>query len=111
MQTYTFIVLTNPSEGSEEEYNRWYEEQHIPDLLKVPGVIGAQRFRMAHDPMQANPLWRYLVIYELQTEDPKEVMDEVLRRVGGETMPMSEALDPHLFAVVYEPVSVGGGAP
>ncbi len=27
----------------EEEFNRWYDQEHIPNLLAVPGVIWAKR--------------------------------------------------------------------
>ena len=27
----------------EEELNRWYNEEHIPNLLKVPGILWAKR--------------------------------------------------------------------
>ncbi|WP_110948843.1 DUF4286 family protein [Pseudomonas bohemica] len=104
MTHYTFVVLTNPVQGQEHEYNHWYDQQHLPDVLAVPGFISARRFRMVHDPMVSTPLWRYLALYEIDAADPVAVLDEVLLRVGGEAMVMSEALDPKMFAVVYEPV-------
>jgi hypothetical protein len=43
-----------------EELNRWYEEEHGPERLALPGFISLRRFR-AHD----NPN-RFLAIYELE---------------------------------------------
>lgn len=37
--------------------------------------------------------WRYLALYELETDDPDAAMAELRRRAGGPSMPMSEALD------------------
>ncbi len=37
------IVRTNVAPEMEEEFNRWYDEEHIPRLLKVPGVLMAKR--------------------------------------------------------------------
>ena len=45
MQRYSLIVLTNPVEGRDGEYNDWYTNTHLHDVLKIPGIIGAQRFR------------------------------------------------------------------
>ena len=28
----------------EEEYNRWYNEEHIPERLSIPGVLNAARY-------------------------------------------------------------------
>jgi len=37
------IVQTDVAPEMEEEFNRWYDEEHIPRLLKVPGVLMAKR--------------------------------------------------------------------
>src|SRR5690242_4404658 len=54
MAKYTFVVMTNPTPGKETEYNRWYNEQHIPDVLNVPGFVCAQRFRLADTQNDSN---------------------------------------------------------
>ena len=35
--------MTDPLEGKPDEFNESYSNVHIPDLLKVPGVVAAQR--------------------------------------------------------------------
>ena len=37
------FVRTDIEPEWEEDFNRWYEEEHIPGLLKVPGVLWAKR--------------------------------------------------------------------
>ena len=37
------IVRVDVKPEMEEEFNRWYDEEHIPNLMKVPGVIWAKR--------------------------------------------------------------------
>ena len=32
------VVLTDVVPEMEEQFNRWYNEEHIPRLLQVPGV-------------------------------------------------------------------------
>ncbi|GIT68955.1 MAG: hypothetical protein Ct9H300mP27_00590 [Chloroflexota bacterium] len=32
-----------PSEH-EDEFNHWYNEEHLPELLAVPGVLNAARY-------------------------------------------------------------------
>lgn len=48
-----------PEPAYEEEYNAWYDEEHIPFLLRVPGVLRARRFRA----VEGEP--RYLALYDL----------------------------------------------
>ena len=50
MQTYRLVALSSPLPGREEEYERWYDEQHIPDCLKLDGFLSAQRFRIEGKP-------------------------------------------------------------
>jgi hypothetical protein len=52
-----------PDPAHEEEYNAWYDEEHIPYLMKVPGVLRARRFRA----LEGEP--RYLALYDLSTPE------------------------------------------
>src|SRR3546814_16369245 len=38
-----YIVLTNATPGDDEQFNDWYTNTHIPDVLAVPGFVAAQR--------------------------------------------------------------------
>ena len=94
------LVFSNPADGQEDAYNEWYENTHVPDVLKVPGVIAAQRYEIAEMkvpeaegmPSPEPPAHRYLATYELD-RDANEVMAEFLRRLGSGEMVLSEVLD------------------
>lgn len=49
----------------EAAFNRIYDEDHIPLILKVPGVRSARRYRLEHSTRPGMP--RYLAIYELDS--------------------------------------------
>ena len=55
----------------EEEFNRWYNESHVPNLRKVPGYVLAGRFRALDHPAvkNFNTGHRYLAIYEHESEE------------------------------------------
>ena len=38
------MVFTDVPEDVEEEFNRWYDEEHIPERLSIPGVLSAARY-------------------------------------------------------------------
>src|SRR5688572_9217839 len=44
--TYYFLSFVNGQRGREQEYDRWYLEHHIHELLEVPGFAAAQRFTL-----------------------------------------------------------------
>jgi hypothetical protein len=96
-----FLVFTNAQEGKDEAFNTWYENEHVPDVLDVPGVVAAQRYDLAEmtipegDDLPAQlppPTHRYLVIYELDRE-PDDVMQEFLKRVLTGKMSLGETMD------------------
>jgi hypothetical protein len=91
MTHYSLVVLSNPVAGREDEYNRWYSEQHLQDVLRIPGFVAAQRFRIADDSGAAPH--RYLALYELETNDLATALGELGKRAGTPAMPISEALD------------------
>jgi cyclophilin family peptidyl-prolyl cis-trans isomerase len=57
------IVQTDIEPEMEEEFNRWYEEEHIPRLLNVPGVIMARRG------INTGNGQKYIAIYEHEDLD------------------------------------------
>jgi hypothetical protein len=92
-KTY-FLVFSSPVEGREDEYEKWYDEVHLQDVLAVDGVVAAQRFD--HVPLDApeagEPPQKHLALYELDG-DPNAVFTEFMARVGSGQMVLSEALD------------------
>jgi hypothetical protein len=86
------LVFTNPKSERDDEYNEWYSKVHLKDLLDIPGVVGAQRYRLRPMGGPSEPAYGYLAIYELQG-DLESVMYEMSTRAGTEQMMISDALD------------------
>jgi hypothetical protein len=86
--TYYYFVFTNAAPGAEDEYNRYYDTQHAPDVVAVPGFVTAQRFVAADPPLRPGPPpSKYLIVYKVVTSDLPAVQAEVMRRVkSGETV-------------------------
>ena len=92
MAKYMFVVYSNPVKGREDEYNDWYENIHLDEVIAQPGFIGAQRFALEGEPFQgAKPAQRYLCLYEIETDDPSATMNNL--RVAADSMNVSSALD------------------
>jgi hypothetical protein len=103
MHKYKFVVFTRPIEGREQEYNEWYQNVHLPDLLSVPGYISAQRFRLSrtHTVLNGEVPFPYLAIYNIETDDIDEVLAG-MKRLKGKIV-VSDALDlPASSAMIYE---------
>jgi hypothetical protein len=46
-----------------------------------------------------------MAIYELEGDDPKATLDEMMRRAETGNMPISNALDKAAYCVLYEPIT------
>lgn len=77
VQPYVFVVLTNPVEGMEDEYNRWYTDEHLPDLLDIPGFKTAQRFELTEVQRLKDfeHPYKYFALYEIETADLQATCD------------------------------------
>lgn len=107
MPRFKLLILSNPVGDQDDEFNRWYDDVHLGDVFKVPGVIGAERFRM-----RSGEGWKYLAIYELDCDDPAAVEQELMARAGSEIMPLSDAFDlSHFFMGTAEVITPYRAAP
>jgi hypothetical protein len=103
---FLFLVLTNPVKGKEDEYNRWYNDDHIDDVLAVPGFVGVQRFRLSKHPAMPAPEWDYVALYEVAHDKVQEAFEGLAKNGGTDAMPLSDALELNgLVTTLYRPVS------
>ena len=58
-----FLVYTDIPAQHEDEFNKWYNEEHLPELLAVPGILDAARYVA----VKGGP--KYLAAYELENVD------------------------------------------
>ncbi len=67
MARYILEVRTNCSDPEKEaEYNDWYNNIHLPDVLETPGVVRATRYENT-DPGESEA--KFVAIYEIETAD------------------------------------------
>jgi len=57
------VVQVDIDPAREDEFNRWYDEEHVPEKLAAPGFSSARRFKHFTIPH------RYLAIYEVEDGD------------------------------------------
>jgi hypothetical protein len=97
------FVYTEPASAEvEDEYNRWYDEQHLPEVCAWPGVTGARRYRLdrASPGARRSTAARYLAIYDLDCDDPRALLRDLQAAAGDGRLSMSDALQVDPFPVV-----------
>lgn len=71
---WLYIVHTDIPDDIVDEYNEWYDQEHLPRLVTVPGVTRARRYTA----VSGAP--RYLTAYELTDRDAFESPEGLLAR-------------------------------
>jgi len=101
------IVFSNPRPGQDAEYNRWYTDEHLDDVLKVPGFVAAQRYSFAAPPGAPAPEWNYLALYEIHRDRLDEAFPGLYAATEAGRMPVSPALDVDGISMApYRPIAV-----
>jgi hypothetical protein len=78
---FAFSDCVDPSR--EKEFNDWYDNMHVPDMLETPGMIRATRWVSASP--KENQRRKYLALYELETDDV-EKFDKKVQEIGMATV-------------------------
>ena len=68
----TLVVTAEIDTSVEDEWNKWYDEVHLPEALACPGVLAGRRYRTAkpasltdHGAKSTTATRTYLALYEL----------------------------------------------
>jgi hypothetical protein len=79
-RTGVLVVLVNNGDPSQEaEFNKWYNEVHIPDVVGTGSYYHATRYENTNPkPGEA----RYLAIYETDWEDPEQAFNAMSEHVS-----------------------------
>ena len=95
MQRFMLTVFSNPTAGDDDAYNDWYNNTHLKDVLSIPGIEKAQRFRTVDGNGLPGQMTEhsYLATYEILTDDLAGVLAELLRRSNTPEMHISPAID------------------
>jgi hypothetical protein len=105
---HVFLVFTNANDGLDDELHEWYSI-HVQEVVdEIDGFVSGQRYELADSqrPQQDQPPWKYLAVYELDTNDLDEVhranQEAVRNRVF--TRDEARAVAREHVAWVYTPV-------
>lgn len=109
----TFIlVLSNSSPGMDAEYNRWYDEIHLPENMEtLPGALRGRRFTQVEHDDAPQSKYNYATVIEVADE----LLDETLTQfqvnrakraaalAEGREIPtaISPAMDPDAIVAVF----------
>jgi hypothetical protein len=66
-------VLAEPTPGNETEFNDYYENLHLGEVLATTGWNTGQRFALTDEAGQKCP-HKYLALYEVEADDAADII-------------------------------------
>jgi hypothetical protein len=79
------LVESRPSSPDrDQEYNTWYDEVHLGELVALDGFVSARRLR------PVNGESPYVAIYEIEGDDLEAILDNMI--ANADKLHMSDAL-------------------
>jgi len=87
------MVYCDVPQDVEDEFNRWYDEEHIPERLSIPGVLNAARYAA----LDGGP--KYLACYELTS--PETWHSPEWQRWLTDPTEWSRRMSPSVVATTY----------
>ena len=83
MSKHVYWVVAVAQEGRETEFNAFYDEHHVPDVMTVPGFVGCRRLKLAQNFASGEGAAAYAAIYEMDTDDAPGAIAELRRRMAA----------------------------
>jgi hypothetical protein len=107
MNQSILLVLTNPVPGREAEFNDWYDNRHVPEVLAVPGFVSCTRFVRS---TEAWPTGRegvpqgYYACYGIEGSI-RAAMDELARQTATGQIVLPDCVDTASISITpFEPI-------
>jgi hypothetical protein len=98
------VVHVEVDEGDVEELNRWYEEEHGPERMAMPGFVSMRRFASSEGGT------RFLAIYELESAEAAtspEYMSQKQSEWAGQVQAKWKKWDRHVWVQISEATAAG----
>jgi len=102
---FIWTVAMDVAPEKEELFNEMYNHEHVPNLLKIPGVTGATRYKVVRSTNGRNPatFQKYFTVYEM---DDKDIWgSEEFVKYARDAGEWREIIRPHTFNrrhILYE---------
>src|SRR5690349_19455989 len=87
------LVWSSPASADvEDEFNRWYDESHVPELrAAIPSITVAHRYRLRAEPGQVGT--RYLTTYEFDEDDVEAAVAAFNGALGSGRVGSTQTID------------------
>jgi hypothetical protein len=100
---YKMVVFSNAVEGKDKDFNDWYQNTHLKQIVGIKSFKVAQRFRFHANiiPGSGDPA-RYMAIYDIETDDIGAALGAMGELAASGRMPLPDSMAQPIVGAVYE---------
>jgi len=99
---YKMVVFTNAAASLEREFNDWYQNTHLKDIVGIKNFDAAQRYTFTLNITDGPDLAPYLAIYDIETDDIHAAIKAMNDLAASGRMPLPESMGKNIVGAVYE---------
>jgi hypothetical protein len=100
---YKMVVFTNAIEGKDKDFNDWYQNTHLAQIVSIKSFVQAQRFRFHTSIVPGSPdSARYMAIYDIETDDINASLGAMNELAVSGRMPLPDSMAQPIVGAVYE---------
>ena len=92
MPRYKMIAGSRPVAGREDDFNVWYDNEHLPQVVALKGFTKARRLKLAQH-VQGAESAPYAAIYEIETDNLGAVLGQFGEAAASGRLTRSDAMD------------------
>lgn len=96
-------VTTSSVEGREDEFDKWYDEVHIPEIFEhVKEIRAATRYRRAQGSPGGGDQAACCTVYEIEADDPAAAVAGLVAAGQAGKLHMTDAIAPDAQLFLWE---------
>ena len=105
MPRFVFMVLTNAKPGQDDEFNNWYTNTHLGEVLSLDGFVSAQRYKLVEGAYGPAPAHEYMALYEIEADDLDVARASLSARARSGGRVVSSAIAAGTAVWYFEPIT------
>jgi hypothetical protein len=106
---FIFMSMNNPVPGREAEYNAWYNNEHVADVINVEGFTVGQRITLRQR-LIGEPRHRYAALFRMEA-DSIEAAGVAMKRGAEAGLGSSDDIAKGGISTLLQACSARGGQP
>ncbi len=97
------VVFSNAVAGREDEFNAWYSDVHVPEVLKAaPQIKAARRFSLNTIAVPEGVKgWQFMTLYDIDAANVQSVMESMGAAMANGEFTMSDSGDLSSITMFY----------